>query len=46
MKLKVLAVACFALCCSSAFAQSSVTLCGLMDAGITYTNNVVSAKAD
>jgi predicted porin len=27
----------------SAFAQSSVTLYGLMDAGVTYTNNVVTA---
>lgn len=27
----------------SAFAQSSVTLYGLMDAGITYTNNVVTS---
>lgn len=42
MKVKMLAAACAALCGSSAFAQSSVTLYGLMDAGITYTNNVVT----
>ncbi|WP_233855335.1 porin [Paraburkholderia sp. HD33-4] len=42
MKVKIIAVTCFALCCGSAFAQSSVTLYGLMDAGITYTNNVVT----
>ncbi|MDN7865610.1 porin [Burkholderia multivorans] len=42
MKVKTLVAACAALCGSSAFAQSSVTLYGLMDAGITYTNNVVT----
>jgi predicted porin len=31
------------LSCGSAFGQSSVTLYGLMDAGITYTNNVVTS---
>nr|WP_260431278.1 porin [Burkholderia contaminans] len=30
------------LCSGSAFAQSSVTLYGLVDAGVTYTNNVVT----
>ncbi|RQR33335.1 porin [Burkholderia sp. Bp9142] len=40
MKMKVMAAA--LLCSSSAFAQSSVTLYGLIDAGVTYTNNVVT----
>jgi predicted porin len=41
MKMKILAAA--LLCSGSAFAQSSVTLYGLMDAGVTYTNNVVTS---
>jgi predicted porin len=41
MKAKILAVA--LMFSGSAFAQSSVTLYGLLDAGVTYTNNVVTA---
>lgn len=40
MKGKIFAAALF--CSGSAFAQSSVTLYGLIDAGVTYTNNVVT----
>ncbi|WP_395062809.1 porin [Paraburkholderia silvatlantica] len=36
-------VVCAAVVCSVAHAQSSVTLYGLVDAGITYTNNAVSS---
>jgi predicted porin len=43
MKMKPLAAAAAVLCGGSAFAQSSVTLYGLMDAGVTYTNNVSSS---
>lgn len=41
--MKKLIFAAAMLSCGSAFAQSSVTLYGLMDAGITYTNNVVTS---
>lgn len=41
MKNRILAGA--LLCSGSAFAQSSVTLYGLMDAGVTYTNNVAAS---
>ncbi|MEX3982179.1 porin [Paraburkholderia sp. EG287A] len=40
MKKTILTAALF--CSSTAFAQSSVTLYGLIDAGVTYTNNVVT----
>ncbi|WP_028219698.1 porin [Paraburkholderia oxyphila] len=41
MKIRLLAA--LLLCSGPAFAQSSVTLYGLMDAGITYTNNVATS---
>lgn len=40
MKKTILVAALF--CSGPAFAQSSVTLYGLIDAGVTYTNNVVT----
>jgi predicted porin len=43
MKQKIIAALLF--CSGSAFAQSSVTLYGLMDAGVTYTNNVSTSTS-
>lgn len=40
MKNKIIALAVFAACAGPAFAQGNVTLYGLVDEGIDYTNNV------
>jgi len=40
---KRISLACALSFCGAAYAQSSVTLYGLMDAGITYTNNEVGS---
>lgn len=43
-KMKVISAACVAIASGSAFAQSSVTLYGVIDEGFNYTNNVHGDK--
>jgi len=44
MKYRYLALSTLALACSSAYAQSSVTLYGVLDLGFTYANNTQTAR--
>lgn len=45
MKMKLFAAAVAALAAGGAYAQSSVTLYGVVDAGLTYANKVPGATA-
>jgi predicted porin len=44
MKMKLMALAVTAACASSAYAQSSVSLYGVIDEGLNYTNNVGGSR--
>ncbi|MGN6316701.1 porin [Trinickia sp.] len=44
MKMKLMALAVTAACASPVFAQSSVTLYGVIDEGLNYTNNVGGSR--